>query len=80
MREAALELTEDIGREISETHMVERSKSLAGMVALFVEVGASGEIRRYVWTRWSSGRRRGLLPSDQFVVNIGRKFMELGWR
>lgn len=80
MWEATLQLTEDIGRQISETHVVERSKLLAGMVSLFVEVVASGEVRRHVWTRWPSGRRRGLLPPDQFVVNIGGKFVELGWR
>lgn len=80
MWESALQLTEDIGRQISETNVVERGKLLAGMVALFVEIVASGEVRRHVWTGWSSGRRRGLLPPDQFVVDIGRKFVELGWR
>jgi hypothetical protein len=78
--EAAFQLTEDIGRQISETHVVECSKPLAGMVALFVEVVAGGEVRRHVRTRRPSGRRRGLLAPDQFVVNIRGKFVELGWR
>lgn len=42
MWESALQLAEDISRQISETNVVERGKLLAGMVALFVEIAASG--------------------------------------
>jgi hypothetical protein len=57
--------------------VVERGKFLTGMVALLVEVVAWRETGRHVWSRWPAGRRRGLLPPDQFVIYVRRKFVEL---
>jgi hypothetical protein len=79
VREAALQLAEDIGREVPEALVVQGSQLLAGVVALFVKVGAGWEVGGYVWTGRSAWRRHGLLPPNQFVVYICRQFVELGW-
>lgn len=80
MRKPTLQLTEHIGRQVSETLVLKRRKLLAGVVAFLVKVFPGREEGRHVGTGRSAWRRHGLLAADQLIVDVGTEFVELGWR
>jgi hypothetical protein len=58
--------------------MLKGGELLPGVVALLVKVFAGRKEGRHVGTGRSTWRRHSLLATNQFIVDVGTQFMELG--